>query len=172
MRFARTCLSIVIALGALPLVDAASAAPDDQTAGDSGAQPPSNAAFTAAETTASPAKDRRHTREQRRQQEEAATAAATAASAQPAQPQVAAAVTASDAAQAPAAPKKICKNMDVVGSKIPRRVCATQDEWAGFENRAREDAQDGLRHLKDQGAVAPPSPTVNTSSSIYSPPTR
>lgn len=166
MRFARTCLGIVFALGAASLVDTASAAPDDQTAAEPTAQPTSNAAT---ETTTAPA-NRRQAREQRRQQAEAAAAAA--ASAQPAQPKVAAAAATSEAAPPPAAPKQICKNMDVMGSKIPRRVCATQDEWAVYENRGREDAQDGLRRLRDQGAVAPPSPAVNTSPSVFSPPTR
>ena len=64
--------------------------------------------------------------------------------------------TAAVAAQPPAQPKKICRSMDAsAGSKIPRRVCATQEEWAGFDRRAREDAQDGLRRAQDHGAIAP-----------------
>jgi hypothetical protein len=59
------------------------------------------------------------------------------------------------AAQPPAQPKKICRSMDVPGSKIPKRVCATQEEWATFNTRAREDAQDGLRRAQDHGANAP-----------------
>ena len=67
------------------------------------------------------------------------------------------------AAQPPAQPKKICRSMDISGSKIPKRVCATEEEWATFNTHAREDAQDGLRRLRDQGAVAPASPGVSPS---------
>jgi hypothetical protein len=67
------------------------------------------------------------------------------------------------AAQPPAAPKKICRSLDVLGSKIPKRVCATPEEWASFSNRAHEDAQDGIRHFQDQGAVMPASPGVSPS---------
>lgn len=65
--------------------------------------------------------------------------------------------------QPPAQPKKICHSMDVAGSKIPKRVCATQEEWATFNNHQREDTQDGLRHLQDQGANSPASPGVSAS---------
>ncbi len=63
----------------------------------------------------------------------------------------------------PAAPKKICRSMDVSGSKIPKRVCATQEEWATFNIHQHEDAQDGLRRLQNQGVVAPASPGVSAS---------
>jgi hypothetical protein len=53
--------------------------------------------------------------------------------------------------------------MDVLGSKIPKRVCATQEEWATFNNHEREDTQDGLRRLQNQGAVSPASPGVSAS---------
>jgi len=69
----------------------------------------------------------------------------------------------------PATPKQVCRNVDVLGSKIPKRVCATPDEWATFEGRAREDTRDSLRRLRDQGAIAPPSPGVSAS---QLPPTR
>ncbi len=65
--------------------------------------------------------------------------------------------------QPPAAPKKICHNLDVSGSKIPKRVCATQEEWAAFNNHQHEDAQDGLRRLQSQGANSPASPGVSAS---------
>jgi hypothetical protein len=169
MSFTRTCLSIVITLGVLSLVAAAKAAPDDPAAAGTAAQPSANTESTAAETVTAPAKDDGRAPKRHRQRDGAATAAT--ASASPAQPTAAAAAT-TTAAQDPAAPKKICKNMDVMGSKIPRRVCATQDEWATYEGRGREDAQDGLRRLRDQGAQAPASPTVNTSPSVFSPPTR
>jgi len=65
--------------------------------------------------------------------------------------------------QPPAAPKKICRSMDVAGSKIPKRVCATQEEWATFNRNAGEDAQDGIRHFQNQGAVMPASPGASAS---------
>jgi hypothetical protein len=154
MRFAHAYLGISIAL----LGVAASAAPDDTTAADSDVRPGSASAAT--DANASPAKDRRHTRAERRRQHETATAAAAPESPRPASAQVAAGAAASEALLQP---EKVCRNMEVVGSKIPRRVCATPDEWAAFENRAQEDAKDGLRRLRNQGALAPPSPGASPS---------
>jgi hypothetical protein len=158
MRFAHACLGIAIALlgGA-----AASAAPDDTPAANSGAPP--SAASAATDATASRPQDPRDARDQRRQPNGAAAAAPAAPNAEHTPARAAGAAAASATLQLPVEPKKVCRNMDVVGSKIPRRVCATPEEWAAFENRAQEDAKDGLRRLRNQGAVAPPSPGVSPS---------
>ena len=43
--------------------------------------------------------------------------------------------------------EKICKNMRVMGSNMPKRVCSTQAEWDAFdkETRASVDAYDNDR---------------------------
>jgi len=136
MRSPTLCLGL--ALGALWLARA-SLADDPAPTSDSLARMPANPV-----TSPAPA-------------EKAASAAP--ASASPTAPSGAAALVLAP----PATPKKICRNMDVLGSKIPKRVCATPEEWASFEGHAHEDTQDGLRRLRDQGAVAPPSPGVSPS---------
>jgi hypothetical protein len=161
MRLATPCLGI--ALVGLSLARA-SLADDPAPTLPSVAQMPANPVTSPApadkDPNAAPTDSQRHGRDKHKQHGDAASAAP--ASTTPA--------AASDAAaQAPAAPKKVCRSEDVLGSKIPRRVCMTPDEWTSFDNRSREDTQDGLRRLRDQGAVAPPSPGVSPS---QLPPTR
>jgi hypothetical protein len=37
---------------------------------------------------------------------------------------------------------KICKNMTVMGSNFPQRVCSTQEEWDQFNEQQRQTADD------------------------------
>lgn len=36
---------------------------------------------------------------------------------------------------------QICKNMPVMGSNMPRKVCSTQEEWDKFERQTRESVE-------------------------------
>lgn len=154
MRLVTTCVGI--ALAALTL-SRASLADDPAPTLPPLAQMPANPVTSPApaEKEATPTDSQGHGKDKHKQHGDTASAASAAAT--PA------------AAEAPAAPKKICRNMDVLGSKIPKRVCATPEEWTTFGNRAHEETQDGLRRLQDQGAIAPPSPGVSPSAL---PPTR
>jgi len=147
-----------IALGTL-LVAGAALADDNGPSTDSLAQMPPNpvtSPTTENKDALAPATERHHGRDkQAHPSETASTPSASGAAATPA--------TADSATQPPAQPKKICRSMDVLGSKIPKRVCATQEEWATFNDHAREDTQDGLRRLQNQGAVSPASPGVSPS---------
>jgi hypothetical protein len=107
------------------------------------------------DATAAPSDEHSHGRDKHASKTETASTAPTATDAT--------AATGDTATQPPAQPKKICHSMDVSGSKIPKRVCATQEEWATFNNQQREDTQDGLRRLQSQGAHSPASPGVSPS---------
>jgi hypothetical protein len=156
-----------IALGALWIAGASHAA-DDGTppSTDSLAKMPANPVTETApadnDASAATAGQPQHGRDKHAQQS-AAASAAPAAGAQATSEAPGAAAATSTIVQPPAAPKKICRSMDVVGSKIPKRVCATPEEWASFNNRSHEEAQDGIRHLQNQGAVSPASPGVSPS---------
>ena len=155
-----------IALGTLWLAHAAWA-DDPAPASDSLASMPANPVTSPSppsqDSSAAPTSSRRNGHDKQEQHNDAASTAPASASSQTANG------TAAQVNAPPAAPKQVCRNMDVSGSKIPKRVCATPDEWASFEGRAREDAQSGLRRLRDQGAIAPANSPVSAS---QLPPTR
>jgi hypothetical protein len=161
----RSAAYLGIALGTL-FAGAAALADDGATGKDSLAQmPPNPVTSPTTEDKDSPAaavtNERHHGRDKQSRQNAATSTPPAGGTATPAPPASAAAT--GDAATQPAQPKKICRSMDVGGSKIPKRVCATQEEWAAFNTHQREDAQNGLRRLQDQGAVAPASPGVSAS---------
>lgn len=161
----RSTAYLGIALGTL-WIAAGALADDSAPSTDSLAQMPPNPVTSPTtadkDAAAAPANERHHGRNKQSRQSETASTAQPSSAAAPAATSAAAA--AGDAGtQPPAQPKKICRSMDVAGSKIPKRVCATQEEWASFENRAREDTQDGMRRLQDQGGNAPASPGVSAS---------
>ena len=157
----RSTAYLGIALGTL-WIAAGALADDSAPSTDSLAQMPPNPVTTPTsadkDVAAPPTNERHHRRDKQPRQSETASTAPASGAAAPAS-----AATGDSATQPPAQPKKICHSMDVLGSKIPKRVCATQEEWAAFNNHAREDAQDGLRRLQDQGANAPASPGVSAS---------
>jgi len=160
----RSTTYLAIALGTV-WIAAAALADDNAPTTDSLAPLPPNPVTSPAtgdkEPTAAPTKERHHGRDKQAPQSEAASTAPAGAPASSA-PTTAGAV-ADAAVQPPAAPKKICKSMDVAGSKIPKRVCATQEEWDTYNKHGTEDVQDGFRRLQNQGAVAPASPGVSAS---------
>jgi hypothetical protein len=138
---------------------------DDSPSTDSLAQMPANPVTSTAtgdKEAAAPANERRHGRDRHASKSESTSAAPVSGAAAPAAASATAAAGDS-ATQPPAQPKKVCRSADVIGSKIPRRVCATQEEWAAFDTRQREDAQDGLRHMRDQGAMSPGNTPVSAS---------
>jgi hypothetical protein len=160
----RSTAYLGIALAAL-FVAAPALADDSTPSTDSLAQMPPNpvtSPTTAEKDAAAPASERHRGRDRRASKSESASAAPASGAAASAATSATAA-TGDSATQPPAQPKKVCRSMDVSGSKIPKRVCATQEEWAAFNTHAREDAQDGLRRLQDQGANAPASPGVSAS---------
>jgi hypothetical protein len=155
----RSTAYLGVALGTLWIV-AGARADDSAPSTDSLAQMPPNPVTSPAssdkDAAAAPANEGHHERDKQSRQSETASTTQPSGAAAPA--------AAGDAAmQPPAQPKKICRSMDVLGSKIPKRVCATQEEWATFNNHEREDTQDGLRRLQNQGAVSPASPGVSAS---------
>jgi hypothetical protein len=161
----RSTAYLGIALGTL-WIAAAALADDSAPSTDSLAQMPPNPVTSPTsadkDAAAAPANERHHGRDKQSRQSEAASTAQPSSAAAPTAASAAAA-TGDAATQPPAQPKKICHSMDVVGTKIPKRVCATQEEWATFNSHQREDAQDGLRRLRDQGANSPASPGVSAS---------
>ena len=154
----RSTAYLGIVLGTL-LVAAAALADDSAPGTDSLKQMPPNPVTSPTTedkaATAAPSNERHHGRDKHASKTETASTPPAAADAT--------AATGDTATPPPAQPKKICHSMDVSGSKIPKRVCATQEEWATFNQQQREDTQDGLRRLQSQGANSPASPGVSAS---------
>lgn len=46
-----------------------------------------------------------------------------------------------EAASAQAGERKICKNMPVMGSHFPEKVCSTQAEWDALDEQTRQSAE-------------------------------
>jgi hypothetical protein len=158
MRSPTACLGI--ALGALWITHA-SLADDPPLSPDTLAPMPANPVTSPPladkDAGTAPTDSRQHGRDKHEQHADPASVTSAPASTPSAR------AASAELPAPPATPKQVCRNVDVLGSKIPKRVCATPDEWATFEGRAREDTRDGLRRLRDQGAIAPPSPGVSAS---------
>lgn len=91
----------------------------------------------AAEPSAAPAEQTR--RRDRRRPEQAATAAAA--------PAATAEATASEE------PKLVCKNIKPIGSRVARRICATEEQWAADNARTSADAAESMRQVRDRSGV-------------------
>jgi hypothetical protein len=113
------------------------------------AQPPSAAdAPAAAEPAAAPTDQPR--RRERRRDADADQAAPTASAATP----TATAATAAPAATAATAePKLICKNIKPIGSRVARRICGTEEQWAADNGRTSSDAEESMRQIRDRSGV-------------------
>jgi hypothetical protein len=109
------------------------------------AQDSTATAPAAAGQTTSPA-EQPSRRERRRNAEAAASAAAAAAP--PAATQAAAADP-----TAPAEPKVVCKNIKPIGSRVARRICGTEEQWAAASESTSADAQEGMRQVRDRSGV-------------------
>ncbi|MBU6319330.1 MAG: hypothetical protein KGS00_06720 [Alphaproteobacteria bacterium] len=61
------------------------------------------------------------------------------------------------AAEAPPAPaaERICKRVTATGSNLPKRVCATAEEWAALDRKGREGAEDFDRQRRESVGVNP-----------------
>jgi hypothetical protein len=94
-----------------------------------------------AEQSARPA-EQPSRRDRRRNAETAAAAAAATPAAAP---------TADGAATAE--PKVICKNIKPIGSRVARRICGTEEQWAASGESTRADAQEGMRQVRDRSGV-------------------
>jgi hypothetical protein len=102
-------------------------------------------ASAAAEQGTAPA-EQPSRRERRRSAEAAAAAAAATPTAAPT------AASATDSAQA-AEPKIICKNIKPIGSRVERRICGTEEQWAASSQSTSADAQEGMRQVRDRSGI-------------------
>ena len=59
-----------------------------------------------------------------------------------------------DAAAAPAE-TRICKRVTATGSNLPKRVCATAEEWAALDRKGREGAEDFDRQRRESVGINP-----------------
>jgi hypothetical protein len=84
-------------------------------------------------------------RRERRRNAEAAAAAAAAA------PAVATAAAADSAAAAE--PKMVCKSVKPIGSRVERRICGTEEQWAASSQSTSADAQESMRQIRDRSGV-------------------
>lgn len=49
--------------------------------------------------------------------------------------------------------KIVCKNVKPIGSRVARRVCGTEEQWAAANQRSSEDAEEGLRQFRNRAGV-------------------
>lgn len=80
-------------------------------------------------------------RERRRNAEAAAAAAAATAAAAPTD------------SVATAEPEVVCKSIKPIGSRVERRVCATEQQWAATNQSTSSDAQESMRQIRDRSGV-------------------
>jgi hypothetical protein len=64
----------------------------------------------------------------------------------------AAAAAAADSA-ATAEPKMVCKNIKPIGSRVERRICGTEEQWAAANQSTSSDAQESMRQIRDRSGV-------------------
>lgn len=50
-------------------------------------------------------------------------------------------------------PKLICKNIKPIGSRVARRICGTEEQWAADNARTSADAAEGMRQIRDRSGV-------------------
>jgi hypothetical protein len=89
----------------------------------------------------------------RRDRRRNAEAAAETAGAPTAAAEAAAAPTAAADPAAPTEPKMVCKNIKPIGSRVARRTCATEEQWAASRDGSRADAQEGMRQVRDRSGI-------------------
>jgi hypothetical protein len=54
--------------------------------------------------------------------------------------------------------RMVCKNIKLTGTKIARRICGTQEQWASMEKRTSDNAQEGMRQMRDRSTVVTSQP--------------
>jgi hypothetical protein len=130
---------------------------DDSVAQD--AAPPDSAA--AASAPSEPLSDRQRRREVRRQADAQAKAAKAEASAkakadgQSKSSQKADANAPNNLVFYVEDPQVVCRNIEVIGSKISRRVCGTHEQWDALKRKGEDDMHQLGRSLNGSTAGAP-----------------
>lgn len=87
----------------------------------------------------------RRNRERRRSAAVVAATAAAGSTATAAEPPAPAA----DEAEA----QIVCKNIKLTGTKISRRICGTEAQWAAQQKRTTDDAQEAMRQVRDRSSI-------------------
>jgi len=54
--------------------------------------------------------------------------------------------------------RMVCKNIKLTGTKIARRICGTQEQWASMEKRNSDKAQEGMRQMRERSSVVTAQP--------------
>ncbi len=101
----------------------------------------------------------------RRRDRRRAAEAAAASDARAQEAGATAAVAATEPATAIVEPELVCKRIEVAGSKVPRRVCGTPEQWATQGRRASRAAQDAVQEIRDRSSFPAP-PEVPTGGSV------
>lgn len=97
-------------------------------------------AARSAEPSAAPAEQPRR-RDRRRNDDAAAPAAAPATDAS------------ASATAAANEPKLICKNIKPIGSRVARRICGTEEQWAADNARTSADADESMRQMRGRSGI-------------------
>ncbi len=127
---------------------------DDSVAQD--AAPPDSAASASAPSE--PLSDRQRRREVRRQadaQAKAAKAEASAKAKADAQSKSSQKADPNTLVFYVEDPQVVCRNIEVIGSKISRRVCGTQEQWDALKRKGEDDMHQLGRSLNGSTAGAP-----------------
>jgi hypothetical protein len=53
----------------------------------------------------------------------------------------------------------VCRNQQVIGTKIKRRVCATAGQWAAMQRRTANAAEEGFRQLRERSTIVSDAPS-------------
>jgi hypothetical protein len=98
----------------------------------------------AADQSAAPSDEPRRRRDRRRDAESAAAA--------PAAPTVTELPQTTVLAET-VETKITCRNIKPPGSRVARRICGTEQQWAAANQRSSEDAEEGLRQFRNRSGV-------------------
>jgi hypothetical protein len=49
--------------------------------------------------------------------------------------------------------KITCKNIKPIGSRVARRVCGTEEQWAAAGQRSSEETEEGLRQFRSRAGI-------------------
>lgn len=106
----------------------------------------------ATEQTAAPSDQPRRGRDRRRNAEAAEAEAPAAPAALTELPQTTVLAETVEA-------KITCRNIKPPGSRVVRRICGTEEQWAAANQRSSDDAEEGLRQFRNRAGVTgtPPS---------------
>jgi hypothetical protein len=63
-----------------------------------------------------------------------------------------------DAAAGEVEARMVCKNIKLTGTKIARRICGTQEQWASMEKRNSEKTEEGMRQMRERSSIVTAQP--------------